>query len=88
VTQFDFRNPSSQRKLEIVNSLVLQLKLPENYDIVERCYRAIYGGFDDYVRRIKQFFLTEGEATSFMTYDFRNRIPQSLSFRGLHLYHV
>jgi hypothetical protein len=63
VTQFDFRNPSSQRKLEIVNSLVSQLRLPENYDVVERCYRAIYGGVDDYVRRIKQFFLTEGEAT-------------------------
>ena len=54
------RCPSSDRKIQIANSLISKLELPEDYFIVGKFYRAIDAGIEDYTERMKEFFLNEG----------------------------
>jgi hypothetical protein len=59
------RCPSSDTKIQIANTVISKLELPEDYFIVGKCYRAIDAGIEDHTRRMKHFFLNEGSRLIF-----------------------
>lgn len=63
---FNVRCPSLDRKIEIANSLISRLRVPQDYFIFGKCYRAIDNALEDHTERMKEYFLNEG-GSSYIT---------------------